>query len=100
MRGTLSSGWKKRMREIEHLPSFPANLSYARGQWKMHLVRFSLIRTHTRACVRECIWGLSLARELLAETGAEAERLPLYEKILPHEYTGQPWMLASTLSIT
>lgn len=54
---------KKRMREIEHLPSFPANLSYARGQWKMHLVRFSLIRTHTHGYACVSVYGGWVSRE-------------------------------------
>lgn len=48
-------GGKKRMHEIEHLPSFPANLSYARGQWKMHLVRFSR-SARVYVCVCVCVW--------------------------------------------
>lgn len=80
-------GGKKRMHEIEHLPSFPANLSYARGQWKMHLVRFSR-SARVYVCVCVCVWwgtdrGVESRErnELLAETGAKAERLPLYESL-------------------
>lgn len=72
MRGTLSEPGKRRMHEIEHLPSFPANLSCARGQWKNAPGPFQPIRTHwhTRIHVHGSvtggtIWGLRVgsARE-------------------------------------
>lgn len=55
----------------------------------MHLVRFSR-SAHTSVCVCVCVWCtwgtdrgvVSRERnELLAETGAKVERLPLYESL-------------------
>lgn len=90
---------KERMDEIEHLPSFPANLSYTRGQWKIHLVRFGR-STHARLLIHVGLWGwkggwIPVERNELSPPRNTAKSVESSWKarrsLLPsHEYTSQP----------
>ena len=90
MRGTLSSGWKKEDARDRTL-ALVSSQSIIRSRTMENAPGpLQPIRTHECVCVCVCVWCtwgtdrgvVSRERnELLAETGAKAERLPLYESL-------------------
>lgn len=88
MRGTLSSGWKKEDARDRTL-ALVSSQSIIRSR-TMENAPGPLQPICTSVCMHVCVcvwWGTDRGvesrerNELLAETGAKAERLPLYESL-------------------